>query len=159
MTSVNVILRDMRPDEYDAYRDWQVSQYVESLHGPLPPAAAREKAQQDLDRFLPDGLATARQRIMVAEDDAGTVLGYAWLGLDEPRTGSAEMAWLYDIRVLEAHRRRGHARAILAAVEAQARQAGARRLGLNVFGHNTAAIALYESCGYRVTAQQMARDL
>lgn len=87
------------------------------------------------------------------------MVGYAWLGLDEPRTGSPETAWLYDLRVLEAHRRRGYARAILATVENLARQAGARRLGLNVFGHRTPAIALYESRDYRVTAQQMAKEL
>ena len=32
-------------------------------------------------------------------------------------------------------------------------------MALNVFGDNTAAIRLYESSGYAVTAQQMRRDL
>lgn len=159
MTSAIITLRDMRPDEYDAYLEWQIGQYVQSLRGSLPSEAAREKARQDMARFLPDGLATARHRILVAEESAGVVVGYAWLGLDEPRSGSPEIAWLYDLRVLEAYRRRGYARAILAAVEGLAKEAGASRIGLNVFGHNTPAIALYESRDYRVTAQQMAKDL
>ena len=40
-----------------------------------------------------------------------------------------------------------------------ARGLGATTMSLNVFGHNTAAIRLYESLGYAVTAQQMKRDL
>ena len=33
------------------------------------------------------------------------------------------------------------------------------RLGLNVFGTNTPAIALYDSLGYTVTSQQMSKPL
>lgn len=159
MSPPPVTLRDMRPDEYDDYTEWHVGEYVQSLQGSLPVEAAREKTRQDLARYLPDGLATERHRILVVEDAAGETVGYTWLGLDEPGGGSPEMAWLYDIRVLPAYRRRGYARAILAAVEALAREAGALRLGLNVFGHNRAAIALYDSQGYQVTAQHMAKPL
>lgn len=159
MSRAVISLRDMRPDEYDAYTEQHVNEYTASAYQPLSPEAARERVRQDLARFLPDGLNTERHRILVAENPAGEVVGYAWYGLDDPRTGSSELAWLYDLRVERAHRRRGYARAIMAAVEELVRQAGAHRLGLNVFGHNTVAIALYESRGYRVTAQQMAKDL
>ncbi len=40
-----------------------------------------------------------------------------------------------------------------------ARELGATSIALNVFGHNTTAISLYDSLGYAVTAQQMKRDL
>jgi ribosomal protein S18 acetylase RimI-like enzyme len=36
-----------------------------------------------------------------------------------------------------------------------ARERGAIHLGLNVFGDNAGAIALYEALGYTVTAQKM----
>jgi hypothetical protein len=36
-----------------------------------------------------------------------------------------------------------------------ARERGATHLGLNVFGDNTGAIALYQALGYTVTAQRM----
>lgn len=97
--------------------------------------------------------------MLVAEDPAGEVAGTAWVGLSEPRTGDPETAWLYDLRVAPARRRRGYAAAILGAVEALAREVGARQLGLNVFGDNRAAIALYEGGGYAVTTQQMAKRL
>ncbi len=64
-------------------------------------------------------------------------------------------AWVFDIRVDDAQRGKGLGRALMEAMHAAARDLGATSVGLNVFGHNTAAVRLYESLGYRVTAQQM----
>lgn len=149
----------MRQDEYEKYTTRRDLEYVQALAETMPAEAAREKARQDRAQFLPRGLATERQRILVAEDTEGQVVGYAWVGLEEPRTKTTDTAWLYDISVEEPYRRSGYGRAILAAVEAVAREAGADRLGLNVFGDNTPAISLYRACGYEVTAQQMAKRL
>jgi ribosomal protein S18 acetylase RimI-like enzyme len=154
-----VTLRDMRQDEYDAYMAQLGIEYAESLAASLPLDAAKEKARQDRAQFLPQGLATERHHLLVAENAAGHVVGSVWIGLEEPRTKTTEMAWLHDIKVKEAHRRSGYATAILAAVEELAREAGATQLGLNVFGQNLSAIALYQACGYEVTTQQMAKRL
>jgi ribosomal protein S18 acetylase RimI-like enzyme len=154
-----VILRDMREDEFVAYSKQQMSEYVQSLTGVLTPDAAVDKARRDWAESLPQGMATDRHRLLAAETAAGQVVGYAWLGLAEPRTKSPETAWLYDLRVESDHRRHGYGSAILTAVEELARRAGALRLGLNVFGSNTAAIALYERAGYAVATQQMVKPL
>ncbi|MFI7284967.1 GNAT family N-acetyltransferase [Micromonospora chersina] len=149
----------MRQDEYENYTARRDLEYVQSLAGTMPAVAAMEKAREDRARFVPQGLATERHRLLVAENTAGEVVGHAWVGLEEPRTRTTDTAWLHDISVEEPHRRSGYGRAILAAVEALAREAGALRLGLNVFGDNTSAISLYQSCGYEVTTQQMAKRL
>jgi len=149
----------MRPDEYDAYTAERERDTAESLSSSMPYAAAHDQARRSTARFLPDGAATAGHRLLIAENADGDVVGHVWLGFTDPRTGSRDSAYLYDIRVPEAHRRRGYANAILAAVEDIARDAGATALGLNVFGHNHGAIALYSGRGYEVTTQQMSRDL
>lgn len=154
-----VTLRAMRPDEYEDYTRRGDLEYVQSLVKTMSVEAAREKARQDRARFLPDGLATEHHRLLVAENTAGHVVGHAWVGLGEPRTGATDTAWLYDISVEEPYRRSGYGRAILTAVEAVAREMGAVRLGLNVYGHNAPAISLYQTSGYGVTAQQMAKRL
>lgn len=159
MIPATVTLRDMRDDEYEAYTAEREAQYVESMGGVLPQEAAMEQARQGRAQFLPQGLATEGHRLLIAENGAGQVVGAAWLGLSEPRSGSPETAWLYDIRVGPAHRRSGYGSAILRAIEGVARDAGAARLGLNVFGANLAAISLYESHDYEVTTQQMAKRL
>ena len=48
-------------------------------------------------------------------------------------------------------RRRGYGREILDAGALAARDLGAEVLGLNVFGHNDVARALYERAGYVTT--------
>ncbi|MEH1012294.1 GNAT family N-acetyltransferase [Micromonospora sp. CPCC 206060] len=154
-----VTLRAMRQDEYEDYRAGRDLEYVQSLAKTMPADAAMEKARQDRARFLPRGLATEHQRLLVAESATGQVVGFAWVGLEEPRSGTTDTAWLHDLKVEEPFRRSGYGRAILAAVEAVAREAGAARLGLNVFGANAPAIKLYQTCGYEVTAQQMAKRL
>jgi GNAT superfamily N-acetyltransferase len=159
MNAPAVTLREMRQDEYDFYNDQRDREWVESMAGTLPPEAAREQARRGREEFLPQGLHTEGHRLLVAENAAGEVVGSVWVGFEEPRTKSTETAWLYDIMVDAAHRRSGYGTAILAAVEALARDAGALRLGLNVFGSNAAAIRLYEANGYEVTTQQMAKRL
>jgi ribosomal protein S18 acetylase RimI-like enzyme len=69
------------------------------------------------------------------------------------------MAWIYHVWVEPAARgRRLSGRLISAAGEA-VRQQGADSLGLNVFGDNVAAIAVYDALGFTVTAQQMSLPL
>ncbi|MEV0805382.1 GNAT family N-acetyltransferase [Micromonospora sp. NPDC050200] len=159
MSAPVVTLRAMRQDEYENYTARRDMEYVQSLAATMPVEAAMEKARQDRAQFLPRGLTTERHRLLVAEDTTGRVVGYAWVGLEEPRTRTTDTAWLYDISVEEPYRRSGYGKAVLAAVEAVAREAGATRLGLNVFGHNEPAISLYRTCGYEVTTQQMAKRL
>jgi RimJ/RimL family protein N-acetyltransferase len=51
--------------------------------------------------------------------------------------------------VAKTHRRRGVGRALMAAAEDWARSVGILKVELHVFPGNSAAIALYESLGYR----------
>ena len=57
------------------------------------------------------------------------------------------------------HRGAGYGRALLTAAEEELRHRGAPAVGLNVFGHNQVAVRLYTSSGYRVTSQQMLKEL
>jgi ribosomal protein S18 acetylase RimI-like enzyme len=56
---------------------------------------------------------------------------------------------LHDMMVHPAHRRRGVARRLLAAVEARAHELGCCKLTLEVLSGNAGALALYESFGFR----------
>jgi ribosomal protein S18 acetylase RimI-like enzyme len=76
--------------------------------------------------------------------DAGGLLGKAVVF----HRGGSDIARLYSIAVAERARGRGVAKALLAAVEAGARQQHRRRLRLEVRKDNTAAIALYERLGF-----------
>ena len=66
----------------------------------------------------------------------------------DPHPASAHVADL-GLMVARHHRRRGAGRALMLAAERWAGRAGIAKLELHVFPHNTPAIALYESLGYR----------
>lgn len=45
MPSATVILRDMRPDEFDAYIALHLVSYPRAAYGTMPPEAARERVR------------------------------------------------------------------------------------------------------------------
>jgi mycothiol synthase len=69
------------------------------------------------------------------------------------------MGWLHDVVVDREYRGRGHARAMIARVEAQLLRRGVRSLGLHVSGHNARARRLFDALGFEVISQQMVKDL
>lgn len=75
-------------------------------------------------------------------ESAGTMMGYAvmMMGVDE--------AELLDIAIDAAHQRKGMGRRLLEAMLSLARQAGMRRLVLEVRTSNLSAIALYGASGF-----------
>lgn len=160
MATHKVTLRKMTPAEYEAATQHREAESARELGKLMPAELARERTRHGTARFLPDGLDTARHHLVVAENEAGEVVGNAWVGPD-PRqaAGIGSAAWLYDINVFPEYRRHGYGSAILTAAEALIRSDGCTSLGLNVAGDNDAAIALYQSSGYTVTTMSMRKGV
>ena len=159
MERSTVTLRPMTEAEYTAYVEQIRAQVTGELRAAMPEEEARATAAEGIARHLPEGLATPRHSLLVAEDASGRPVGNAWVGPDPNRGAAADAAWLYGIDVHPDARRRGYGAAILGEVEALVAREGGVRLGLNVFGGNEAALALYGRCGYAVTSLQMAKEL
>ena len=121
--------------------------------GDTPEAAAAGRAASE-ERFVPDGRLAEGQLLSTILAD-GEEAGWLWLG----PWGEGSEWWVWDIRVHDDFRRRGIARAALEQGERVARDHGASALGLNVFGYNDGAIALYRALGYRTTALHMMKEL
>jgi GNAT superfamily N-acetyltransferase len=150
----------MTQDDYDAWHDAAVAEYAmdhERSDGTTAEEALAE-SWREFDALLPDGPTSRGMHLFTALDAlTGDDVGMIWLA----ERGSPErpQGFIYDIRVWPAVRSRGYGRAILAAIEPEARRLNLRRIGLHVFGHNPVAIRLYESSGYQVTDLVMAKDL
>jgi ribosomal protein S18 acetylase RimI-like enzyme len=143
----------MTSAEYERWRRSAVTDYAQAWvdSGILSADEARERAASQFAELLPEGLDSPRQELFTAfhgDDDVGML----WVHFDD----SAERrAFIYDIEVWESLRRRGYGRAIIEALVALARERDAGSIGLNVFGSNPGAKALYERMGFEVTATQM----
>jgi ribosomal protein S18 acetylase RimI-like enzyme len=117
---------------------------------------AEERAAESNAQYFPDGR-PAEGQLVVEVVEEGEVVGVLWIGPMSPR--HPHEWWVFDIEIAEAHRGRGLGRATMLLAEDAAREHGAVKLGLNVFGHNTVAQGLYRSLGYETTAINMAKPL
>jgi GNAT superfamily N-acetyltransferase len=158
MTQVTV--RQMTPAEYEEWQSTLAEAYADEqiAAGRWLAEGAVQRAREENTELLPHGLETERMLILRGVDTDGEPVGWAWVALDHPR-GTPDVAFLYDIEVIETRRGGGLGRALLAAVEDATRLAGAIGLELNVFGRNHTAIALYSSAGYELVTQQMRKAL
>lgn len=151
-------LRPMTHEEYDAYCTRSQQDYAREIAEArgLDAAEAAAQSAEEFGQLLPDGLATPDMHLWTAVTGDEAV-GLGWIELRQKPSGVS--AWVYDVHLDADRRGQGLGRQLMEALHEQARRLGATTVALNVFGHNTTAIALYDSLGYAVTAQQMRRAL
>ena len=156
---MTVALRPMTEAEYPAFRERLLEHYSADIAGArgLPAGIALRQATKQADELLPHGIHTDGQLLFTAVDDAGRPVGLLWLATHSPN--GAQAGWIYDVEVDEAHRGKGYGREIMLLAEQECRRHGLTSLRLNVFGSNAVARSLYESLGYEVTSQNMAKRL
>ena len=145
---------------YRTYRLDLVRDYAADkvLAGVWPKDEAEEKSANDVDGLLPEGPATQDHFLYSVRDEAlSAEVGVLWISSRD--SGVGQSLWIYDIIVHEQFRRRGYARRILKLAEDRARELGAARVELHVFGHNHAARTLYEKTGYEVSSIVMVKQL
>ena len=98
----------MTREEYDRWREPAVRDYAQAWvdSGILTPEEAAKRAETQFAELLPEGLDTP-QHVFYTPVDGDDSVGVLWVHFDE----SAERAFIYDIQVWEALRRRGYGRA------------------------------------------------
>jgi len=156
---MTVVLRPMTEQEFTKRLAVLIDRYADDLweSGRATPEQARDESLRQNNDLLPQGLDTDGMLFFTAEAD-GQPVGWLWVG-PTPRANLPEQSWIYNIEVDEAHRGKGYGRAMIKAVERELAERGFTKLALNVFGGNSVAINLYESLGFEVTAQQMAKPI
>jgi GNAT superfamily N-acetyltransferase len=110
-----------------------------------------ETVVDDYVAYLDREVATRDGCVFLAEVE-GQIAGFVCV-VSATRNDSpddpAVFAWVHDIFVRAAHRRRGVATALMAAAEAFVRARGARELRLGVIDRNAGARVLYQRLGFR----------
>lgn len=87
---------------------------------------------------------------MLVAEDGGEIVGYVAVGRATRLESNRHVADIRGLAVAPEHQGRGLGRALVHAALDAARERGARKVTLRVLGPNTAARALYESCGFVV---------
>jgi ribosomal protein S18 acetylase RimI-like enzyme len=112
---------------------------------------AERRAKDSTRENFPDGHPLASHRVFDVRNE-NTRVGYLWIG---PRLVGSDDWWIWDVEIFEEYRRRGFGRETLTLGKEEMQRLGATSVGLNVFGHNEAAWALYRSLGYQTVAAQL----
>jgi ribosomal protein S18 acetylase RimI-like enzyme len=112
------------------------------------------EARKQIQALLPAGRETPNHFFLtILSDAAEEKVGAIWFAV-EPRGG-----FVYDLLILEPFRRRGYAEQAMVLLERIAREKGARKLLLQVFGDNEGARKLYSKLGYAERAIAMSKTL
>ena len=154
-----VHLIPMTESEFQAYLQTAVREYAEEhvRAGNWHPADALEKSEKEFQKILPNGPATPDQYLYMIEDETPAKVGLIWLAA--MNQGAQRCAFIYDFMIYESFRRKGYGQQALLAVEEKVKVLGLDTISLHVFGHNQAAIALYEKAGYEITNINMSKKL
>jgi ribosomal protein S18 acetylase RimI-like enzyme len=148
----------MTPEGFEAWAETSRAGFVEQqvAAGLMLEAEAAEYAERSFGDLFPEGRGTPGQHVWTVHD-GDTVVGHLWIRITLQSDGLD--AFLFEVALFPEARGRGLGRATMLAAESQAREMGATRMRLNVFGHNTVARGLYRSLGYQVTSTNMVRRL
>lgn len=150
--------RPMTEAEFDRWRSHAVRHFARDwISRGVPEDEALARSEAVHARLLPDGRATPGAHVHTLLAD-GAAVGHLWVSEREVRPGE-EGAYVLDVEVAEAHRRRGHGRALMLLAERIAAEAGQGLIALHVFEGNDPARTLYESLGYRTTHRNFVKRL
>lgn len=151
MSRASLAIRPFRFTDLEVVRRLvaEMQDYERAIDGRLIPGAEMMHAYTEA---MQARCAERAGAILLAEFE-GAVVGFVTVlarvpitDLDEPR---GSYALVSDLVVTAAHRGQGIGRALLAAAEAHAREAGARELRITALAENGAAATLYRDAGYR----------
>lgn len=155
-----VELVPMTEREFEMYLAENIQHYADEhvKAGNWHPAEALEKAKQEHEQLLTDGLASKNQYpYSIVDENLGSRIGIVWFATypERPRP----MAFLYDFLIFDEFRQKGYGAQAMAALEEKVRALGIETISLHVFGHNEIAQALYKKMGYRITGIHMTKEI
>jgi ribosomal protein S18 acetylase RimI-like enzyme len=148
-------LTERDPAVLEAWIPQMAASYIEQrVAAGEPRAIAEAGSAQQFAQLFPDGKPAEGQHVMDVRRD-GEIVGTLWMGRP---FGNAEDTWyVFYVEIEPSHRGEGLGRAAMEAAERWTIEHGGKRIGLNVFGNNHVARALYDSLGYEVLGTSMAK--
>ncbi|TAM62077.1 GNAT family N-acetyltransferase [bacterium] len=139
---------------------WALALAIRVAGDQVPPArdAAPALLAINVERLF--AFCRAREHRLLIAEEAGSAVGFLLLLVNFPHevTGLPE-GYVAYVAVEPEQRRRGAARALMAAAEAEARRCGMSQMGLVVTAGNVAATQLYDALNYTTERTVRCKDL
>ncbi len=147
-SALRTVQADLQRPEHQAAVLALVDAYSRDPMGDGAPLSPEARA-----RLIP-GLRQHPTTLVFLAYDGDTPVGVAVCFLGFSTFAARPLVNLHDVAVLPTHRGRGVGRALLAAVEAQARELGCCKLTLEVLDQNHRALRTYTAAGFTPYALQ-----
>jgi len=155
-----VRLVPMNESDFHTYLTSSIADYAQEhvKAGNWSAEEAQQKAEEEFQQLVPDGLASKNQYFFTIEDETlPAKVGILWFAVRDQ--GGQPSAFVYDVEIFAEFRRRGYGMQAFQALESYVRNLGLTTISLHVFGHNHAARAMYEKLGYITTNVSMSKTL
>jgi ribosomal protein S18 acetylase RimI-like enzyme len=149
-----ITLNRPSPQEFGVIREHALGDYTCGNKVGTWPSA--EIAQKEFDRLFPEGLAKDDHHLFSIKHGDSQV-GFLLLAVIQRATGPE--AFVLDLVIFQAFRRKGYAEEALRQVERYAAGLGLDTISLSVFDHNKAAQALYQKLEYVPVFTRMTKKL
>lgn len=158
MENNRITLTPMTEPDFQAYIAKAIQGYArEKIQaGNWTQDEAPERLRNQLESLLPQGIQTPNNYFFSLRDENGEKVGILWYASRPKQPG---LAFIYDFEIYPPFRRRGFASQAIIALEQEAKSRGLKRIELHVFGHNTAARALYNKMGFVETNVMMTKNI
>lgn len=103
--------------------------------------------------YLPDGIDTKDNYLLNIIND-GKKVGMIWFGKVKE-----DEVFIYDFNIYTNFQRMGYGEKALIFLETYIKSLGFNKISLHVFGHNKAALSLYEKLGYNAFSINMSKSI
>ena len=152
-----IIIRTAVPADREKIRPLQKE--IADLHHDGRPDLFRTEARYFTDESFAQRLDDPNHTVLIAENEKGEVVGYAFAWVieyrDHPTYMDFDTYYIDDICVLKAYRRMGIGKMLFDRCKAAAKKRGCKNIDLGVWSFNREAIAFYESCGMTERIRRM----
>ncbi|WP_257348321.1 GNAT family N-acetyltransferase [Pseudalkalibacillus decolorationis] len=150
--------QEMNEQEFMNFRARSLKEYTQEIseNYDITLERASEQASKQFNELLSDGQHTEDHFIFkLVDDQLQKSVGVIWYFFDKDE----KKAFIYEIWMDPTHRGKGYGSEAIEMYHKRAKDLGARKVGLHVFGKNAGAIKLYNRLGYEATGIVMEKQL
>jgi ribosomal protein S18 acetylase RimI-like enzyme len=148
-----ITLEPMQQEDFDRVIENEIKGYAAEhvRNGNWPEEGSLERARQEFDSLLPQGIHTPDQFLWSLMDEEQKV-GFLWVQVKEGK------AFIYDFLIHEEFRGKGYGKQALTAMDEKLRSMNVESVALHVFGDNITAQELYKRMGFEITNMHMQKN-